>query len=112
VRVLLPIQERVRPTSSAERKPSEGRRQTHRRSRQTFETRSVPANRPAWPCGDTCQRTEEHAWPRSTSTRRPARRPSSSSLELTDFGPGRSKLFATVPTTTSRCTTRAPIRPT
>ena len=31
---------------------------------------------------------------------------------LTDFGPGRSSSSPTVPTATSRCTTRAPVRPT
>jgi hypothetical protein len=31
---------------------------------------------------------------------------------LTDFGPGRSKLFPTAPTRISRCTARVPITPT
>jgi hypothetical protein len=38
-------------------------------------------------------RLREQVCPRSTCTRQPPRRPSSTSPGLTDFGPGRSKLF-------------------
>jgi hypothetical protein len=77
------------------------------------ETRSVPVSRPNHgPRGETFQRTGEHAWPRSTSTRRPPRRPSSSSPDSPTSGRAVRSFSPTAPTTTSRCTTKAPIRPT
>ena len=53
-----------------------------------------------------------HACPRSTCTRQPPRRPSSTSPGSPTSGPGARSSLATAPTGTSRCMTGAPRRPT